>query len=304
MIGPGGWMLHAALSAKSRRCSIQTLRAMTTPAAAQSSALAQRPNANAPRCLRRVVNRSSGTIANGSCRLSTTWLKTSSEFAPALPNQAVTTTRRNDRDAAREQRPRRRRDADVEKAFHDDLAGERSGHRRAQPGADQRDAEQGAGDADAEQRREQPVGVGEPFDRLGARPMERAAGEDHDGGVDQQGEAERQRRVDRREADRFALARIGAPVAARLHDRRVQVEVVRHHRRADDADGEVEHRGVGDDARLRHEAGEHGRDLRLQPRDLEREADADGRDEGDDRGLEPAKAAALQGQQQHDVERA
>ena len=58
----------------------------------------------------------------------------------------------------------------------------------------------------------------------------------------------------------------GRRVAARLHDRRVQVEVVRHHRRADDADGEVEHRRVGDDARPGHEAGQHRRQLRAAAR--------------------------------------
>ena len=40
-------------------------------AAAHSSPPAVRPKASAPRCLRRVVKSSSGTSANGSCRLST-----------------------------------------------------------------------------------------------------------------------------------------------------------------------------------------------------------------------------------------
>ena len=45
--------------------------------------------------------------------------------------------------------------------------------------------------------------------------------------------------VAKRIASRLALDRVG--VLARLHDRRVQVQVVRHHRGAEDADGDVEH---------------------------------------------------------------
>ena len=37
-------------------------------------------------------------------------------------------------------------------------------------------------------------------------------------------------------------------VLARLHDRRVQIQVVRHHGGAEDADGDVEHVAVADDS--------------------------------------------------------
>ena len=65
---------------------------------------------------------------------------------------------------------------------------------------------------------------------------------------------QRDRRVEEREAHRLALARRPSPRTPRLHDRRVQIQVVRHHRRAEDADGDVEHLAVGDDVRGRHEA--------------------------------------------------
>ena len=51
-------------------------------------------------------------------------------------------------------------------------------------------------------------------------------------------------------------------VLPRLHDRRVQVQVVRHDRRAEDADRDVEHVGIADDLGARqqplHDAGQVG----------------------------------------------
>ncbi len=120
--------------------------------------------------------------------------------------------------------------------------------------------------------------------------MEGAAGEDHDRRVDEQREASAS--VESIVAKRIASrGRRRSRMAARLHDRRVQIEVVRHHRRADDADGEVQHRRNRDDARAAARSRPAPPPVRLQPGDLEREADADRRDQGDDRRLEPAKAA-------------
>ena len=62
---------------------------------------------------------------------------------------------RNDGDAAGDQPPRPVRQAQMQKAFHHDLAGKRRRHRRVQAGGEQRDREQGRGDAEAEQRRQQ-----------------------------------------------------------------------------------------------------------------------------------------------------
>ena len=46
-------------------------------------------------------------------------------------------------------------------------------------------------------------------------------------------------------------------VFPRLHDRRVQVKIVRHHRRAENADGDVKHLRVRHDLRLGNEPAEH-----------------------------------------------
>src|SRR5207247_2120995 len=72
--------------------------------------------------------------------------------------------------------------------------------------------------------------------------------------VDEQRERQRDRGVDERVLDRFALAGRRLFVAARLHDRGVQVQVVRHHRRAEDADRQVQLLTVGEDRRVRQEA--------------------------------------------------
>ena len=77
--------------------------------------------------------------------------------------------------------------------------------------------------------------------------------------VDEEREHQRDRRIDRREPDRFALALVRVAVLPRLHDRRVQVQVVRHHGRAEDADGDVEHLRVPEDLRRRDEPADDAR---------------------------------------------
>ena len=55
---------------------------------------------------------------------------------------------------------------------------------------------------------------------------------------------QRDRRIDGRELDRLALFLDALAEAARLHDARMQVQIVRHHGRADDAEREIEHVGI------------------------------------------------------------
>ena len=109
--------------------------------------------------------------------------------------------------------------------------------------------EQGACRPPAEHRREQRVGV---LDLGDVGPPARgmvASGEDQDRGVD-----------DMARPSAIVLSSVAKRIASRLprssrskppglDDRAVQIEVVRHHRRADDADRDVQHRRVGDDLR-------------------------------------------------------
>ena len=77
---------------------------------------------------------------------------------------------------------------------------------------------------------------------------------------------------------------------------------MRHHGRADDADGDVEHLGIGDDLGGRHEAAQHRGDRRRRGDDLDAKADRDHDQQRDDKGFEEAKALVHQQQQQEGVE--
>ena len=75
-------------------------------------------------------------------------------------------------------------------------------------------------------------------------------------------------------AKRIASVLLGerVEILARLHDRGVQIQVVRHHRRAEDADRDVQHRRVRQDLRARDEAGGDVAEVGLGQPDLDREA--------------------------------
>ena len=78
---------------------------------------------------------------------------------------------------------------------------------------------------------------------------------------------------------------------------------MRHHRCADDADGDVEHLRIGDDLRRRQEATEHRRDRRSGEHDLDQEAAGDHDQQRDDEGFEETEAPVHQHQQQEGIER-
>ncbi|MNC98334.1 hypothetical protein D3C83_162630 [compost metagenome] len=73
----------------------------------------------------------------------------------------------------------------------------------------------------------------------------------------------------------------------------MQVEIVRHHRGAEDANGEIEHVRIADDLGRGEIAAQQRADLGRRERDFEREAGQDKQDHGDDEGLEPAHPAVL-----------
>ena len=147
---------------------------------------------------------------------------------------------------ARDQAAQPGADVNVDEAFHDDLPGQRPGERRLLPGSQQRDGKQRAGKRDAEDRRQQLVGVVDVGDVLVGRAVKGRRRDDQDGGVDEEGEQQRAGRVDGGELDRLAFARFGLLDGARLDDAGMQVQVVRHDRRAQDTDRDVERRRVED----------------------------------------------------------
>ncbi len=78
---------------------------------------------------------------------------------------------------------------------------------------------------------------------------------------------------------------------------------MRHHRRADDADRDVEHLRIGEDLALRHEAVQDFGDRRCGRYDLNPEADRDHHQQRDDEGLEETETAVHQDEQQERIER-
>ena len=109
--------------------------------------------------------------------------------------------------------------------------------------------------------------------------------------------------IDRRELDRLAAVVDAVAEAARLHHAGMQVEIVRHHGRAEDAEREIEHVRIGDDLGGRREAADHRAPFRIGHRDLDRKAQRDDAEQRDDEGLDPAEAEVLHPQDEEHVER-
>ena len=72
-----------------------------------------------------------------------------------------------------------------------------------------------------------------------------------DRGIDEQGEHKRHARVDGCELDRLRSTGAALLVIARLHDRGMEIEIMRHHRRAENANRDVKHVAVADDFSMR-----------------------------------------------------
>ena len=71
--------------------------------------------------------------------------------------------------------------------------------------------------------------------------------------VNKQASHQRDRRVPRRKLYGLPFTRGGRLKLSRLNNTRMEVKIVRHHCRAQDADGDVEHVLVLEDLRARHE---------------------------------------------------
>ena len=115
--------------------------------------------------------------------------------------------RRHDGEKPGDQPPQPGADADVEKALHDDLAGERAGDRRRLAGGEERHRERRRGDRRAEERRQQAVRLLQLGDLEMPGAMEDRRRDDENRGVDEEGRAERDDRVRDVVPDRLPLAR-------------------------------------------------------------------------------------------------
>ena len=133
--------------------------------------------------------------------------------------------------------------------------------------------------------------------------MESRRAQDQDGGVDERRAQQRKVGVPRREPDRLHAPDVVAPVVARLHDGGVQVQVVRHDRRAQNAEREVEGVGIVDDFPPRHEPAEHAQPVRPRDHDLVEKTARDQHDQPADERLQVAEPPVLQQEDHQHVRR-
>ncbi len=120
--------------------------------------------------------------------------------------------------------------------------------------------------------------------------MQHRGGRDEHAGVDEPGEPEREDDVDHLEPEHLAPLLGGAADHAPLGERRVQVDDVRHHGRAEDADGEQDRAAAGE--RGDESAGDLG-GLRAREEHLRAERQHDHEHEPRDERLELANATLL-----------
>ena len=135
------------------------------------------------------------------------------------------------------------------------------------------------------------------------RVVERGGGQDQQGCVDGEREHQRDGGIEGREPQGFAPLGQGVAISAGLHDSGMQVEIMRHDRRAEDAEREIEHVGFGQDLARRRKAAHHVAPLRIRKCDLHAEAQGDHGEERDDESLHIAKADILKVEDEEHVQR-
>ncbi len=177
--------------------------------------------------------------------------------------------------------------SEAQKTFHDDLAGHGAGESGGLSGAEQGGAEQRAGERGADERREKLVGLLD----LGHDDVvleEHSRGHDEDGGVDEKRAVESESRVEEIIAAGAAVVFFGVAKLARLHERRVEIQVVRHDGCSEDGDGDVEGLRIQTGQQAADDFGE----IRAREEDLKCEATGDGGDEHEHKSLDDADAEA------------
>ena len=137
----------------------------------------------------------------------------------------------------------------MNESLHHHLSGQRTGDRRVLPARQQGHREQRTRPRRAQQRAQQFIGILNRRDIEHAPPMKHRRRHNQNGRIHKQRHRQRQRRVHIGKKDGLALALRRPLVIAALHNRRMQIQIVRHHRRAQNADSNVEHVGIGNDRR-------------------------------------------------------
>ena len=134
-----------------------------------------------------------------------------------------------------------------------------------------------------------------------AARMKRCSAENEDGCIDEEREEKGHGRIDYGVLDGFATTDVVVANGARLHNARMKVEVVGHHRCANDADGDVEHFPVAENLDLRNEAVYRFKPQRAGDENFIGKANGDRANESDNESFNETEAAALECEDQENV---
>src|SRR3984957_10299281 len=132
--------------------------------------------------------------------------------------------------------------------------------------------------------------------------MKRRGAENEDSSVDEQGEAESHRGIENSVTHGLAAIANRGTESARLHYAGVEIKIVRHNSGAEDTNGYVQHLPIVQNFSARDEPDDGFSPYWMGEKDFVGEAAGDGGDESDDEGLDDAKAAPLQGEDDQDIE--
>src|SRR5262249_8867368 len=140
-------------------------------------------------------------------------------------------------------------------------------------------------------------------DVVQAARMESRGAENENRSVDEKREAKRYRGIKNSVTNRFAAVARGSAESACLHNAGGQIEIVRHDRGAENADGDVKHFAIAKDFRAREKADGGFTPQRVSKKDFVSETNGYGRDQRDDESFDQAETAALQSENEKDVQR-
>src|SRR5260370_34168260 len=209
---------------------------------------------------------------------------------------------RNDGDGAGDEPAEPGLEANVEKTFHHNLAGQSAGERGVLAGGEQRTGEERAGEAGSEDGAEELVGVSDFGNVVKAAGVEGRGAKNENRGIDKKRKAEGERGIEDSVTHGFPPIAQGGPESASLDDAGVKIQIVRHDRGAQDADGDVEHFAVAEDLRAGDEADGCFAPKGVSEKDFVSETNADRTDERDHESFDQAEAPPLQRQDDENVE--
>ncbi len=171
------------------------------------------------------------------------------------------------------------------------------------PGSQQGARKNGAGQAHAKYRAQQFVSIGNFRDVVQPAGVKGGSAQHENGGVDEKRESQRDRGIKDRVAQRFAAMSDGDAKGARLHNAGVQIQIVRHDRGTQNADGDVQHFAIPENFRARNNSLQRVAPQRLCEENFVGKAGGNGGDQGHHESFDKPESPALHGQHNQDIQR-